>query len=188
MTSKTYKFQTFEEINLKDLKLRPIIDQSRTCYYNASKVISKYLQPLANTECVILDTQSFPNLINGISFEKDEEDVSYDVESLFTSIPIKETIDYICDKIYTHKKLKEICKRSIFVKLMKKLTTECIFSANNTLYKQTDGVSMGGPLSVVFSGCFMSKMEEEIVLPKSPKFYKRFVDDIYVRRKKGVED
>ena len=30
---------------------------------------------------------------------EDEEDVSYDVESLFTNIPINETIDFICDEI-----------------------------------------------------------------------------------------
>ena len=31
------------------------------------------------------------------------DNVSYDVESLFTSIPIKETIDFIVHKIYTKK-------------------------------------------------------------------------------------
>lgn len=120
--------------------------------------------------------------------EADEEDVSYDVESLFTSIPVKETIDYICTQIYEEKKLKPICKRSIFEKLLYKLTTECTFSANNKLYKQTDGVTMGGPLSVVFSGCFMNKLENSVVKPENPKLYKRFVDDVYHRRKRGIKD
>ena len=38
-----------------------------------------------------------------------EEDVSYDVESLFTNIPIQETINYITEQIYVHKKLTPIC-------------------------------------------------------------------------------
>ena len=60
--------------------------------------------------------------------KEDEEEVSYDVESLFTSVPIKDTINYICTEIYTENKLKPICKESIFRKLLLKLTTECSFS------------------------------------------------------------
>ena len=71
---------------------------------------------------------------------EDEEDVSYEVESLVTNIPINETIDFICDEIYIHKKLQPICKRSVFLKL----TTDCTFSISDQLCKQIDGVSMGG--------------------------------------------
>ena len=71
---------------------------------------------------------------------EDEEDVSYEVESLVTNIPINETIDFICDEIYIHKKLQPICKRSVFLKL----TTECTFSIKDQLCKQIDGVSMVG--------------------------------------------
>ena len=35
---------------------------------------------------------------------------------------------------------------------------------------------------------FMAKMERDIVNPMNPIFYKRYVDDTYVRRKKGVPD
>ena len=118
----------------------------------------------------------------------DEEDVSYDIESLFTSIPIDETIEYVCDEIYKNGKLEPMCKRSIFKKLLLKLTKECTFSANDKLFKQIDGVSMGGPASVVLAGCFVNKMERDVVVPLKPKFYRRFVDDTYNRRKKGVPD
>ena len=49
----------------------------------------------------------FPDL----STLEDEEDVSYDVESLFTNIPVKETIYYTIDHIYEQKKLTPICKK-----------------------------------------------------------------------------
>ena len=47
---------------------------------------------------------------------------------------------------------------------------------------------MGGPLSVTFSDIFMIKMENDIVIPTKPIFYRRYVDDIYNRRKKNIED
>ena len=36
---------------------------------------------------------------------------------------------------------------------------------------------MGGPVSVVFSDIFMCKMEEDVVVPAEPIFYKRYVDE-----------
>ena len=47
---------------------------------------------------------------------------------------------------------------------------------------------MGWPISAVFSDIFMCKMELDIVVPAKPIFYKRYVDDMYVRRKKNYED
>ena len=41
--AKTHKFDNLSDINVTNLKLRPIIDQTGTCYYKTGKVISKYL-------------------------------------------------------------------------------------------------------------------------------------------------
>ena len=76
----------------------------------------------------------------------DEEDVSYDVESLFTNIPIEETINYIIEQIYVRKKLMPICSKLIFRRLLIKLATECTFKFNSRFLKQVDGCTVGGPL------------------------------------------
>ena len=71
---------------------------------------------------------------------------------------------------------------------MYKLTTECAFQFNQNLFKQTEDCSMGGPLSVTLADIHMIRTEKDIVTPLKPIFYKRFVDDIYHRRKKGTHD
>ena len=43
---------------------------------------------------------------------------------------------------------------------------------------------MGGPISVVYSDIFMCQMESDVVVSAKPLFYKRYVDDTYVCRKK----
>ena len=121
--------------------------------------------------------QKSPSMLNNVPSPEDEEDISYDVESLFTNISIKETIGFICDEIYNRKKLKPICKQSIFNKLLYKFTTECTFSLTGKLRKQIDGVAMGDTLSVTLLDCFMNKMEKDVVIPFKPKFYCRYVDD-----------
>ena len=112
---------------------------------------------MTKNEFVINNTQDFPAILNNTPLSEDEEDVSYDVELLFTNIPIKDTIDFICEEIYVHKKLEPICKKSIFKKPLYKLAMECTFSATGKLWKQVDGVCMGGTFSVIPSDCFWIK-------------------------------
>ena len=66
---------------------------------------------------IISDTLSFPGMLIKAVNSEDYDDVSYGVESLFTSIPIKETIECILHKIYVEKLMKPFCKKSIFKKL-----------------------------------------------------------------------
>ena len=43
-------------------------------------------------------------------------------------------------------------------------------------------------MSVAFSRIYVSKMEEDIVAPMKPHFYKRYAVDKYIRRKKSEPD
>ena len=117
------------------MKLRPIIDQTGTYIYDESKVVAQFLKPLARNEFTISDTLAFPELLKNIENSDDYKDVSYDVESLLASIPIKETIDYIIHKIYIKNVIQGMCKKSIFKKLLRKLTKECTFLVNSRLIK-----------------------------------------------------
>ena len=117
------------------------------------------------------------------SNNESHEDVSYNAESLFTSIPALETIDYILHRIYAHKVIEPFCKKSIFKNLLLKLTKECVFSVSNRLIKQIDGCPVGGPTPVVFSDIFVSKVEEDIVAPMKPHFCKRYVDSLFEKLK-----
>ena len=72
--AKTHKFDNINDVNLDQLKFRPIMDQTGT----------------------IKDTLQFPQLLKDLPPLKDDKEyVSYDVESSFTNIRLKETTDYI---------------------------------------------------------------------------------------------
>ena len=85
------------------------------------------------------------------------------------------------------KRVKIILQNINFQKTVK-LTTKCVFSANSRLIKQIDGCPMKGPISTVLSDIYICKMEEDIVTPSKPLFYKCYVDDTYVRRKTKKTD
>ena len=135
-TAKTLKFETLEDITIAKLKSRPIIDQTGTFTYSMAKVISDCLRPLCKNEYSINDTQKLPSMLSSIPpLQDDEEDVSYDVESLFANILIQETINYIIEQINVHKKLTPICSKLISRRLLIKLSAECTFKFNNRFLK-----------------------------------------------------
>ena len=56
-------------------------------------------------------------------------------------------------------------------------------------YKQINGYTVGGPLSVTFSDIFMQlKIENKVVTPLQPKFYRGYVDGVFKRCKENVKD
>ena len=120
--------------------------QQRHTLTNTSKIIANYLRPLSKSQCIISDTLKFPDLLKSADTNVNYEDVSYDVESLFTSTPIAETTEYILKRTYTNKELKPLCKKSIFKKLLIKLIKKSFLSANNHQIKQIDGCPNRGPI------------------------------------------
>ena len=110
------------------------------------------------------------------SLQDDEAHVSYDVDSLFTNIPIEETINYITEQIHLHKNLAPICSKLISRRLVIKIPTECTYKFKSRFLKQVTGFTMGGRQSVTFSDIYMVKIEN------------RFVDGINSRQNVGDND
>ena len=50
-------------------------------------------------EYTIPDTLYFPDILRKIPLDSNGEYLSYDVDSLFSSIPLNEIMDFILDKI-----------------------------------------------------------------------------------------
>ena len=143
--------------------------------------------PNIYNQYTISDTLSFPDILRENPLDSNEEYVSYNVDSLFISILLGETIDFILDEIYVRKKLEPFCKKSVFKKLLNKLCKGCTFLADGKLIRQVDGCPMGGPISVVLSNIFCVKMEFDVVQPLKPKLYKRYVE-LFSKRIKNQPD
>ena len=121
-TAKTHKFDDIIEITVDSLTFRQIIAQTGTYMYETAQIISEYLKPYyENNDLIIKNTQDFAQVIREHPpLEENEEYVSSDVESLFTNVPIDDTIKYILEEIYTHNKLPHICSKLIFKRLLLK--------------------------------------------------------------------
>ena len=109
---------------------------------------------------------------------------SFDVTSVFTNIPVGETIEIICNQISANRVVFEGLDRSQFIKLLSLAVRNCHFTFNNRVYQQIDGVAMGSPLGPLFANIFMSFNEKTWLhnYPSlfKPLLYRRYVDDCFL--------
>ena len=106
---------------------------------------------------------------------------SFDISSLFTNVPLEETINICPDALYCDDSdAQPFISKAVFIELMKSATSGVEFSFNDILYKQTEGVAMGSPLGPALANIFVGFYEEKLFSQISkPSTYFRYVDDTF---------
>jgi hypothetical protein len=109
---------------------------------------------------------------------------SFDVESLFTNIPLHETIDICIRLLYSNTNLVLNLTADLFKELLRLAVLNTLFIFNDVLYQQTEGLGMGLPLGPTFANIFMCFHEinwlNDCPLLFRPVFYKRYIDDTFL--------
>ena len=108
--------------------------------------------------------------------------VSYDVSSLFTNVPVDDTIESITERAFENDWFNREHDLNItkldLMELLRIATKNQLFQFEGKLYEQVDGVAMGSPLGPLMANAFMGKIEKQLEREnKLLIFYKRFVDD-----------
>ena len=169
---------------LENPPLRPIISQIGTVTYDISKhvnnIIGKYLPKQFQAD----STYEFLSILR--SCQNVKMLASLDVESLFSSVPVLETIDIIIKNVYDTPTVTPppAIPRDTMRRLLEICTTLTPFrNINGELYVQKEGVSMGNPLGPTFANYYMCDLENRIfsMYPDcKPSMYVRYVDDICI--------
>ena len=141
------------------LKFRPILSPINTPGYNLARFLIPILEPLTHNEFTIKDSFSFAKVIT--TNDSSLYMASLDVESLFTNVPLNETINSCVsdphnENLYNGK----VSKRDLF-KRLETATSESSFIFDYLLYKQIDGVAMGSPLAPTLANAFLCHYKKE---------------------------
>jgi len=163
-------------------KLRPIISTIPTPTYELSKKINEIINAYMPNKYSVSSTIEFISLIT--CCKPNNYMGSLDVESLFTNVPLYDTIDIILNYTYRHPSLPppKISEESLKEALVL-CTTMCPFSTyEGKTYIQIDGVSMGCVLGPTFANYYMGHLEEKVLNnnPNKPEIYCRYMDDIFI--------
>ena len=166
----------------KELAMRPILSATQTYNYALAKWLDDKLKSLVTNQYMISDTFEFVNEVHELVINNGDILVCYDVSSLFTNVPLEETIQLLADKAFINNWFNETYHLNLnkvdLVDLLRAATKDQLFTFNDQLYEQIDGVAMGSPLGPLLANAFMCSIEETLERDgKMPTYYKRFVDD-----------
>ena len=108
--------------------------------------------------------------------------VSIDIESLFTNIPLEQTIEICCNSLYKNQKLWSNISKNQFKKLLRAALSNSYLLLDGIIYQQNDEVAMGSSLGPSLANIFLAHYEQIWLNDCSDEFksvyYKRYVDNI----------
>ena len=163
-------------------KLRPILSAINSPTYKLSQYLNTILKPFTTNEYTAKDSFSFASEIR--RQDPSQTMASLDVDSLFTNIPLSETINICCDLVFKGKIIVDGLRKKDFRKLLTLATSESFILFDGMYYKQIDGVAMGSPLGPTLANIFLGHNEIKWLsdCPDAfkPTYYRRYVDDIFL--------
>ncbi|XP_063540745.1 uncharacterized protein LOC134749659 [Cydia strobilella] len=178
------KLYGLPKVHKTNVPLRPIVSQISSPTYDLAKHVASVLQPIVGgTPSFVKDSRHFIDILKGITLEPDDIMVSFDVESLFTNVPVKECLEVVRGKLSDGG-----ISESVMV-LLRNCLEGSYFLYNGKHYLQIDGVAMGSPVAPVLANIWMEHIEASIDLqPWAVKLWKRCVDDVFCVMKGGKQE
>ena len=139
-----------QKIHKEGIPLRPIVDTIGSLTYPLAVHLAKLIFPLVRkSNSFVKDLTHFIKFIKDAHLDSNDVLVSFNVVSLFTKVPIPDSIEIVKHKTNIEiTSLVELCLKSTF------------FSFQGVIYKQVDSVAMGSPLSPIIANLYMEHFEE----------------------------
>ena len=160
--------------------LRPIISQMTTPTYQVAKKLNALLAPYVRIGRSVSSATEFIDLLR--TAPPCHDIASLDVTSLFTNVPVDETINIIMDRVYRSDLPELDIPEDVLRAMLVTCTKEAPFLTHRgELFRQVDGVAMGSPLGVLFANMYMAEVEERTFNNNPPPgVYARYIDDIFI--------
>ena len=161
--------------------------------YDTAKFLAKIMKPLVgHNSHHIVNSEDFVNKIAELEVPPGQKLVSYDVSSLFTSIPINEAIPVVRAKLESDQSLPDRCPLDIaqLSALLEMCLSSTYFTFQGEFYKQKKGAAMGSPISPVVANLYMEQFESRALdtAPIPPTMWYRYVDDTIAKIHENAVD
>lgn len=161
--------------------LRPIISNRNSASYKLAKRLSNMLSPILGSfsGSHLRHNGDLINKLKNID-PTGQKFISFDVQSLFTNVPVKPTLDFLAKelpKLKTDFPISTPC----LIDLIELCLRNSFFRFNDQFFEQTFGFAMGSPLSPILANIFLEHVEKDL-LPLytgvQPTLWLRYVDDV----------
>ena len=141
---------------------------------------------------MVTNSAHFASIISSEKIQDNEIMVSFDVESLFTHVPIEGAVQATRRKLESDPDLADrtVLTPAEIVGLLDFVLRSTYFQCNGCIYKQQEGAAMGSPVSAVIANLYREAFEEQAIksAPYKPKIWKCYVDDTFAILVRGNVD
>ena len=166
-----------------DLKIRPIVSNCNGPTKRISWLMTKLLSPLlARVPAHLGNSKELMDSISTINNDSRQLiPCSFDVVSLYTSIPIQDAIRNIKEKLEQY----EITMLNVFhhgdiCSLLESILTNTFFVFEDQIYQQICGLPMGSSVSGILAILFLDTIEQQALRSFGHiPIFKRYVDDCF---------
>ena len=175
------KLYGLPKLHKPNIPMRPIVSFCGSPTYQLSKYLTTVLKPLTDeSRHKLQSTENFIDAIKTVQVPDDYKLVSFDVKSLFTSIPLQLALD--CTETAINNSTIELpLPTDDLMDLLNLCLTSTYFQYNGKHYKQLHGTAMGSPVSVVVAEIVMQNIEELALATykRTLPLWLRYVDDTF---------
>ena len=161
-TAKIHKLSQGDQVDKLPI-IKPIISNIDTATYRLAKHLAKLLSPLSTSKYTVKSTKDFIEKFKTVKVPTGHQLVSFDVKALFTNVPLEYTIDLVLKRIYENHEIPTSITRNEMREILLLCTENVHFTLRDSVYLQTDGVTMDSPLGTVLAGIFMVDLERSLL-------------------------
>lgn len=170
------------KIHKEDYPLRPICSSINAPSSSLCKYITIILSKLTeNSKYNVRNSTDFRERIKNMNIEDDETMVSFDVVSLFPSIPVDIAIKII-DRKWTFLQQFTTMTKGLFLKILRFcIQDNRYFKYKDKIYLQKKGLPMGSSASPIVADIVMEELLDCTLrnCDTRPKILTKYVDDLF---------
>ena len=172
------------KVHKADIPMRPILSAYKAPSYKLAKFVIPSFLPFINNDFTLKNSYDFKNILEKERYPGSAFLTSFDVTSLFTNVPVKETLEIATECMYSNGGSFRNMSKGNFKRLLELCTLDNHFLFNNQHYSQFEGFAMGNPISATMANLFLSFHEtnwlDNCPLAFKPLVYRRYVDDCFI--------
>ena len=167
------------KIHKDGISLRPIVSCRGSACHPLSCYLVEIVTPLSDkSSSYVRNSTHFMEKIRNAPIHSNR------MVSLFTKVPMDETLAVVRERLAADSSLEE--RTCISINNLMEMLTFCVettyFEMGSDIYWQVDGLAMGSPLSPVLANIYMEHFEEMALgsTPVKPSMWLRYIDDTFI--------